>query len=336
MDNLCHSLVGAVMSAGGLRRRTGLATVTMVIGANLPDVDAVVYLTSDSSTGLAFRRGWTHGVLAMLVLPVLLTAIMVIVGRAVERARSGRPRKALPMPIRPLQLLLVSALAVWTHPLFDMLNTYGVRLLMPFSGRWFYGDALFIIDPWVWAVLALGTAVSLRRARTVPVGAGTATVMRRAERPARIAMAAVGTYVVVMLATSTAGRVLVEREATSRGNPPASHVMVGPQPLTPLRRSVVRELPGHYEMGELTWFPLRYRVSATAIPTGLETATVRSAARAPAAQRFFVWSRFPYAETATQPGAVSVRFDDARYGGPGVRSFASVTVTLADSITEPR
>ena len=29
------------MSAGGLRRRTGLATVTMVIGANLPDVDAI-------------------------------------------------------------------------------------------------------------------------------------------------------------------------------------------------------------------------------------------------------------------------------------------------------
>jgi len=336
VDNLCHSLVGAVMSAGGLRRRSALATITMVIGANLPDVDAAVYLTSDASTGLEFRRGWTHGVLAMVVLPLLLTAIMVLVGGAVERARADRPRKAAPMPIRPLQLLLLSALAVWSHPLFDFLNTYGVRFLMPFSGRWFYGDALFILDPWVWAALGLGTAISLRRARAVPVGAGTTTVMRHVERPARLAMAAVATYIAVMLATSTIGRTLVEREVASRGNTPASHVMVAPEPLTPLRRRVVRDLPDHYEIGEFTWFPPRYYVSAIAIPKGLERAVVRSAAGAPAARRFFVWSRFPFADATTQSGPGTVRLDDARYAGPGVRSFASVTVTLADSVTDPR
>ena len=32
----------------------------------------------------------------------------------------------------------------------DVLNSYGVRLLMPFSGRWFYGDALYIVDPWLY------------------------------------------------------------------------------------------------------------------------------------------------------------------------------------------
>ena len=40
-----------------------------------------------------------------------------------------------------------------THPALDWLNNYGMRWLMPFDGRWFYGDALFIIDPWVWLVL---------------------------------------------------------------------------------------------------------------------------------------------------------------------------------------
>ena len=25
---------------------------------------------------------------------------------------------------------------------------------MPFDGRWFYGDALFIVDPWVWLLAA--------------------------------------------------------------------------------------------------------------------------------------------------------------------------------------
>ena len=30
---------------------------------------------------------------------------------------------------------------------------------MPFSDRWFYGDTLFIVDPWLW--LILGGAVML-------------------------------------------------------------------------------------------------------------------------------------------------------------------------------
>jgi len=36
------------------------------------------------------------------------------------------------------------------HPTLDWLNTYGMRWLMPFSGRWFYGDAVFIVDPGCW------------------------------------------------------------------------------------------------------------------------------------------------------------------------------------------
>ena len=31
---------------------------------------------------------------------------------------------------------------------------------MPFSERWFYGDALFIIDPWLWLLLAAGVVIA--------------------------------------------------------------------------------------------------------------------------------------------------------------------------------
>jgi len=324
------------MSAGGLRRRTGLATVTMVIGANLPDVDAIVYLTSDASTGLAFRRGWTHGVLAMAVLPVVLTGVMLIIARVVEAYRGNRPAKRAPLPVRASQLLLLSALSIWSHALFDLLNTYGVRLLMPFSGRWFYGDALFIIDPWVWAVLALGTAISLRRARAVPVGAATATVMRRAERPARFAMGLVAAYIGAMLGTSTLGRVFVEREATAAGAPPSQHVMVGPLPLVPFQRNVVRALPGRYELGELTWsIPPRYTMLQAPLDANLDNAAVRAAARTPEVRRFFAWTRFPFAEIGGAGNGVAVRFEDARYSFRGGRSFASTTVVV-DTLNESR
>ena len=37
MDNITHSLVGAVMGQAGLKRKTGMAMPALIIGANLPD-----------------------------------------------------------------------------------------------------------------------------------------------------------------------------------------------------------------------------------------------------------------------------------------------------------
>ena len=327
MDNLCHSLVGAALSGAGFRRRTGLATATMVIGANLPDVDAIVYLTGGGATGLAFRRGWTHGVLAMVVLPVILAAVMTWVGRTLVRRRDRRGRPSGP-PIVPSQLLVVAAISIWTHPLFDLLNTYGVRLLMPFSSRWFYGDTLFIIDPWVWMALGLGAFISIRRARAVPVGAGTRVVMARAERPARIAIAAVVTYIAVMAGSSWIGRGIVERQAVAAGWGPSLRVMVAPEPVTPYSRSVVRDMGLWYEVGRLTWSPLpRYRITGDPILKTSNVATL-TAVSTRQGQQFSSWSRFPFAEVSTANDSVVVRFDDVRYAGVGQRSFASVTIVL--------
>jgi inner membrane protein len=335
VDNLCHSLVGAAMSAAGLRRRTGLATATMVIGANLPDVDALVYLLADGTTALAFRRGWTHGVLAMAVLPVVLAAAMVGVGRVLSTRRSRRTRASAHVAVVPSQLLLLSAISVWSHPLFDLLNTYGVRLLMPFSSRWFYGDAVFIVDPWLWLVLGVGAVVSLRRARAVPVGAASRAVMTRAERPARVAVAIAGAYIGAMLLSSTVGRVMVERQARGAGGAPSRHVMVSPEPVTPFNRGVVRDLGGTYELGRLTWsIPPRYATTGR-IPARLDTPAALTAARALPARQFLSWSRFPFADVDAA-GPATVHFDDARYATPGTGSWAGVTIPVADGLPDSR
>ena len=41
MDNLTHSLVGAAFGQMGLKKKTGLAVPALILGANLPDIDAV-------------------------------------------------------------------------------------------------------------------------------------------------------------------------------------------------------------------------------------------------------------------------------------------------------
>ena len=132
---------------------TPLATATLVIAANAPDVDIFSY-TEGEYFALSFRRGVTHGWPALLVLPFLVAGIMLAWDRWVRLRRDPDATPARAGPI-----LALSALGLLTHPTLDWMNTYGMRWGLPFDGSWSYGDALFIIDPWIW--LALGGAVFL-------------------------------------------------------------------------------------------------------------------------------------------------------------------------------
>ena len=160
MDNLTHSLVGALIGQAGLKRKTGLAMPALIIGANLPDVDAACFLWLDGLEHLAFRRGVTHGPIAWVLLPLILAVALWWWDRWQAR-RGTRPERRLPVRIGWLYGL--AFLACLTHPALDWLNVYGIRLLEPFSSSWFYGDVLFIIDVWLWALLGLATWFSLRR-----------------------------------------------------------------------------------------------------------------------------------------------------------------------------
>ena len=158
MDPIAHTLIGASLAETPLGRRTAMAMPTLICGANAPDLDAATILLG-SNFSLGFRRGWTHGVLAMAVLPIALTGLILLLDRIVARLR-GRDARARAGPV-----LALAYLAVLTHPALDWLNTYGVRFLMPFDGTWFYGDALFIIDPWVWLFAATAVVLAHTRAR---------------------------------------------------------------------------------------------------------------------------------------------------------------------------
>ena len=137
MDPLAHTLFGAAMAETGLKKCSCYATATLLIGANLPDIDAVAMLWGED-IALSIRRGWSHGVLAMVVLPFVLVGGIWLWHRWRNRRRPDAP------PVHWLWLVAISFVAVWSHPLLDWLNTYGIRLLMPFDDTWFYGDTLFI------------------------------------------------------------------------------------------------------------------------------------------------------------------------------------------------
>jgi inner membrane protein len=292
MDNLCHTLAGAAFAQAGLKRQTRLATATLLIGANLPDIDVLVFATSEPA--VAFRRGWTHGVLAQALLPVALTAVMVLVARR-------RPRHEDSPPVNVRWLLVLSYVALLSHVWLDLLNNYGIRLLAPLNWRWFYGDAVFIIDPWLWLILGGGVWLSARKWTT----------------PARAALVMAALYIAAMCVHAQWARgAVLEAWKAARAAEPAA-LMVGPVPVTPLRRTVIVDAGDHYETGTFTTLPPRVTFDAEIVPKNGTDPRVAHAREAPHIRAFLVWSRFPFWTLEPTRGGTLVSVGDMRFAGRG-------------------
>src|SRR5229473_4127930 len=153
MDGLTHSLLGLTAAKAGLERWSPYSATVCVLSANAPDIDVVSGFFGDRWTVLQYHRGITHSIVGTLTLGLLIPSIFWAMERATAKWRGRRPR------IRYRGLLLASLIAAATHPLMDWTNNYGVRPLLPWNGRWFYGDLVFIVDPYL--LLVLGGAAFL-------------------------------------------------------------------------------------------------------------------------------------------------------------------------------
>ncbi|MGE5732377.1 MAG: metal-dependent hydrolase [Gemmatimonas sp.] len=305
MDIITHTLVGASLGEAGLKRRSGLAMAALIIGANLPDVDVLYEVLAKAWT---FHRGLTHSVLAMLVLPVILTGALV----AFDRLRStGKPTRSGRAPIRPKQLLLLSAIAVLSHLLLDLLNPWGVRLLMPFSDRWFYGDALWAFDPWVFIALVAGIVVARVRARSARP-----EVSRSSTRPAQIALVVSAAYVALMVLGGRVAERIAARYIIATEHRTPRRVLATPVPANSFRRELVLDFGDTYRFGRMDWLPRpRVILDERDVPTNLRHPAVQAVRGRPAMQVFLYWSRYPFfrIEEDARPPAV-IAGDAGRFG----------------------
>ena len=332
MDPLTHTLVGANLASTRIAKKTPLAAAAFVIGANLPDVDAILYFTGHRDFALEFRRGWTHGVLALLVLPFVLTGLLMLYAECRARLQPGK----VGLKPDPTWLLLFSSVAILTHPALDWLNTYGMRWLMPFRGTWFYGDSVYIMDPWLWLILGAGVLASQRA--TVPLfvafGAVAALLMwfvarRRPEYTfvvAIVALVLLGALmwrakrswapVALILATCYIGARIALHHATAnevrRALPNASRVMTSPDPLDPTQWDLVAQTGDVYRQGHYSWRDRTLTWLPRAIPVAKDSPEWRAARRDPSIRGFITWVRFPWYEVERKPGATVVRVGDAR------------------------
>ena len=301
MDNITHSLVGALIGQAGLKKKTGLAMPALIIGANLPDVDAACFFWLDGVEHLGFRRGITHGPPAMVLLPLILAGLLWGFDRWQAR-RGTRPDGRLPVCFKWLYLL--SFIACLTHPALDWLNVYGIRLLEPFSHRWFYGDTLFIIDVWLWALLGFATWFSLRRERQGMNGGETAQVALT------VALVYIGVNWVIT------GRMENDYSYSSNAG---DTVIASPMPIWAFRREMIAGGNGVYAInGALVGKDCR-------LPDLSDARNSNSQLDA-----FLIWSRAPFVERAPDG---SVILYDARFYDPRARDRFSVA--LPDAKCEP-
>lgn len=139
MDNLTHSLTGLALARAGLDRFSPRATLLLLISANIPDIDFAA-ISRGPLTYFEIHRGYTH---SLICLP-LMALVSVLITAGIYRQR-------LPW----LRAWLLCVVGVASHLLLDWTNDYGVRLLLPFSSRWFFLDLNSLADLVILAVLAL-------------------------------------------------------------------------------------------------------------------------------------------------------------------------------------
>jgi inner membrane protein len=163
LDPVTHMLTGACLSRAGLNRKTGLATLTLTLAFEAPDIDSLYYF-GGSITGLQHHRGLTHSLVGA---PFMAAAVLALV-YGIDRWKSSRKKNASagessasagtsPRPLPNWKLLYVYALLGSLIHLFqDFTNNYGVRPFAPFNPKWYSWDIVFIVDPIMLLALLLG------------------------------------------------------------------------------------------------------------------------------------------------------------------------------------
>ncbi|MFY9559740.1 MAG: metal-dependent hydrolase [Terriglobales bacterium] len=313
MDPVTHFLLGATLSRAGLNRKTALATATMTLAAEAPDLDILGYF-GGSVYGFAHHRGFTHSFLGLPLVAAVVVGFMYLVWRLVRR----RTRDPNLLP-RWGVLFGYAYLAGLSHILLDFTNSYGVRPFWPLSERWFSWDIVDIWEPVLWMVLILGLILpSFFSLINEEIGA------RRKGPPGRFAatVALLGVCACWGFRDYEHRRAVAILESQTYQGAEPLRISAYPYRINPFRWYGVAETPAAFAMMNVdSLMPevdpegrmqIRYKPE--------ETPATLAAKKSYLGRVYLDWTQYPVTETE-QVDEVSVayvvRFRDLRYSYPG-------------------
>jgi len=150
LEPLTHFLTGACIARAGLNRKTALATATVTLAAEAPDIDVLGNLKGPVF-GFAHHRGFTHSFLGLVFVSAMVVGVVYLWWRL-----RGRKIKDPNLPPRWGLLFGFAYLAGLTHIMLDFTNHYGVRPFWPFLEKWYSWDIVFIVEPIILLLLVAG------------------------------------------------------------------------------------------------------------------------------------------------------------------------------------
>ena len=307
MDNLTHSLTGLALARTGFDRWCPRAAALAIVSANIPDTD-IVALVNGPLAYLEAHRGYSH---SLLCLPVMAMLSVLIV--------AALYRERLPWA----RAFGLCCIGVASHLLLDFTNSYGIRLMLPFSSKWSHLDLNSLYDAAILTVLIIAAVwpwfnrlVSGEIGQRVSGGRGTAFAA------------------LTFFALYDGGRAMLHRQAQAQlqarlyddSVPLQTDAL--PDSYSPFRWTGVVETVRSYQvlnvntLGQLDVSSARiYYKPAPSV--GLQAARVTEPFRFfQYFARFPVWSSDPVQSSDHQ--GTRVELSDLRFGDPGHGSFHAI------------
>lgn len=281
MDPVTHTLLGVAVGETFFKSRLGSRALWVsAVAANLPDIDALVMLTGDPGA-VILRRSFGH---SLILLPLWIAGLTWIF-----------KRKYADLETSDLALMITAGCA--GHLLFDLINSFGVQLLWPFSTARPELAAIFIIDLTLAGLLAAPHLARLRASWRPALGGLSAA-----------ALVAVAFYLALAVSARHLAAGQLAHETGGKG-----FQYVFPEPLGAHRwRGVVKE-PGMWRT-YLIDVPKRTIAPGPVFQDDAMTAPALAAKDTPFGQRlmtFFkapVWTVEPRPEGGAVVSVVDLRF----------------------------
>ncbi len=311
MEPITHFLTGACLGRAGLNRKTALATLTLTLAAEAPDLDIIGSIRG-AAFGFAHHRGFTHSFLGVPVDALVVVGFVYLIWR-----HRGRKIQDPRLPPRWGLLFFYACLAGLSHILLDFTNNYGVRPFWPFSEKWYSWDIVFIVEPVMLGLLILGLIVpSLFGLIDKEIGA-------RSRGPrGRVAATLALTGVVLLwgLRDYEHRRAVHTLEARTYNGADPLRVSAYPKWIDPFHWYGVVETPAFFaltsvdslapEVDPEDSLEIRYKPEETPVTLAAKNSYI--------GRVFLDWAQYPITETeALQPpqqGSI-VLFQDLRYAG---------------------
>ena len=316
MDPVTHMLTGACLSRAGLNRKTALATLTLTLALEAPDIDSLYYF-GGPITGLQHHRGITHSLFGAPFMAVAVVALVYLLNRwiiARQRSRNGNRSGTFPkLPTNWKLLYGYAVLGSLVHLFQDFTNNYGVRPFAPFNEKWYAWDIVFIVDPIMLLALFLALVVpALMALITEEIGS------RKPQFRGRGA----AIFALICLAAVILVRDFEHRRAvnalnarTYRGEDPV-RASAFPQPINPFSWSGVVETQDFFQLapvdsgsGEID--PLNISI----VRFKPEETPVTLAAKKSSMGRVYLdWARYPLLTVEKlEGGRYQAQFEDLRF-----------------------